>query len=57
MITELFFDLLSDSDKNLVKTALKNIAVFKKFIPLSEPDAKKYESKLKLKKGNFESML
>jgi len=57
MITELFFDLLSYSEKDLIKTALKNIAVFKKFVPLYEPDSEKYASLLRFKKGNFENNL
>jgi len=56
MVTEMFFDLHNISEKQLIKNAMKSIAVFQKQVPTFEPDPRRYTS-IKLKRANFEEIL
>lgn len=57
MMTEGFFELLDDCIKNTIKETLENIASFLNEVPLFEPDQEKFSSKIKLRKGNFLTVL
>jgi hypothetical protein len=58
MVTELFLDSLNQNLKDFVREVLKEIVIILgKQIPLFEPDKEKYQSKLRLKNGNFMDIL
>jgi hypothetical protein len=53
MMAECFFDFLDNKTKEIIKTAMENIAFDVGSVPLFEPNKEPYAAKLKLKKGNF----
>jgi hypothetical protein len=57
MVSEGFFDFLDSSLKKVIKEALLEITDSQGEIALFEPDQKRWSPKIKLKKGNFMSIL
>ena len=58
LLTELFFDSLNQELKTFVSEVLEEIVItLGKQVPLFEPDKEKYQSKLRLKNGNFKLLL
>jgi hypothetical protein len=57
MMAEGFFELLDDRIKDTIKQILKGIADFLLAVPVFEPDQKMWLSKIKLREGNFLTVL
>lgn len=57
MMAEGFFDFLDSDLKNIIRQSLKEIADFLGEIPIFEPDQNRWTSRIRLKKGNFLTIL
>jgi len=57
MMAKGFFDLLDDYIKDTIKDTMESIAGFLHEVPLFEPDKEELSSKIRLKEGNFLSVL
>ena len=57
MVCEAFFDSLDSRCREIAKTTMTNIANHLSFIPVFEPNNSKYRQRLKLKEGNFSTVL
>lgn len=57
MMAECFFNFLNPNAKKLIKQSMERIATALKSVPLFEPDANIYSSRIRLKHGNFMGVL
>jgi len=57
MMAEGFFELLDDRIKGAIKETLEGIADFLLVVPVFEPDQRMWLSKIRLKEGNFLTVL
>lgn len=57
MMAEGFFELLDDRIKDTIKDTLESIASFFLEVPLFEPDKEESSSKIRLREGNFLTVL
>jgi hypothetical protein len=57
MMSECFFDFLNLNARRLIKLSMERIATNLSEVPLFEPDANSYSSRIKLKHGNFLKVL
>jgi hypothetical protein len=57
MMSECFFDFLNPNARKLIKLSMERIATNLHNVPLFEPDANSYSSRIKLKHGNFLEVL
>jgi hypothetical protein len=57
MMAECFFDFLNPNARKLIKQSMKKIASALQNVPLFEPNAISYSSRIKLKHGNFMEVL
>jgi hypothetical protein len=57
MMTESFIDILNLDLKKVIVVSMKEIATTLSTVPLFEPNKTKYSSRIKLKKGNFSTIL
>jgi len=57
MMAEGFLGLLNDRTKEIIRDTLENIASLLQEVPLFEPDKKEFSSRIRLREGNFLTVL
>jgi len=57
MMSECFFDFLNPQARKIIKPSMERIATTLNNVPLFEPDADSYSSRINLKHGNFLKVL